>query len=159
MPRRRGAIGALRGRSAPRRETLWIGGPDEVSVTAVAASGTDLQSSLNAAALALAPFTVVRCRGLVFVKSDQEANTETPFGAFGLAVVSDQASAIGVTAIPTPITDQASDLWFMFQFVATAVQVVSAASVFKGGNVYEFDSTAMRKVETGQDVVSVFENG
>jgi len=159
MPRRRGAFGAARGRVGPRRETLWVGGPDETSVTVVLASGVDLQSSASAALLAMRPFTVVRTRGLVYVRSDQTANTETPFGAFGLAVVSEQASAIGVTAVPTPITDESSDLWFLYQFVATGLQVSSAVGIPGPANVYEFDSKAMRKVEDGQDVISVFENG
>jgi len=158
MPRRRGVIGAFRGRSAPRRESLWIGSVDETTVTVVAPGGVDFQGSLNSTALALRPFTVVRVRGLIYVRSDQTANTETPFGALGMAIVSDQAVAVGVTALPSPITDEASDLWFMFQHVATGLQVSSAVGIPGPANVYEFDSKGMRKVEDGQDLVIVFEN-
>ena len=141
----------------PRRETLWFSGPDEQGATAVAADGVDLQASLNAAALALRPFTVIRTVGMLFIQSDQIAAIETMISAFGLAVVSDQASAIGVTAIPTPITDESSDLWFMYQFVLHNWQFNTSGAM--GPGVFQFDSRAMRKVEDGQDVVSVFENG
>ena len=142
-----------RGRSATRRESLWLTGPDEAAFTTVVPGGSDLQGSLNAAALGLRPFTVVRTVGLVAVYSDQGAAREEVHGAYGVAVVSDQASAVGVTAIPSPITDEGSDLWLMFQFVQ-ALDIDGAEGEF-----YKFDSKAMRKVEDGQDLVLMFENG
>ena len=153
MPRSRGFTRAVRG---PRRQTAWVAGPDEVSPTTVVAGAADLQSSSNAALLAMRPFTVVRTVGLLFVGSDQIAANEVFFGAFGLAVVSDQASAIGVTAVPTPITDEGSDLWFTFQYGAGEWRFNTSGS--PSAMVFPFDSRAMRKVEDGQDVVSVFEN-
>ncbi len=159
MPRRRGSFVSVGGRTAPRRETLWAGGPDETSVTAVAASGTDLQSLSNAALLALRPFTLVRVRGILYIRSDQTANTETPFGAFGICIVTDQAAAIGITAIPTPITDQSSDIWHTYQFGVAGLQVSSAVGLIAEGRHFEFDSKAMRKVEDGFTIASVFENG
>ena len=149
---------AFRAAVRSRRETLWIAGPDETAVTAIGASGTDLQSSLNTVSLALRPFTVTRTRGLIWLASDQEAASEVVHGAYGLAVVSAQAVAIGVTAIPTPIIDQSSDLWFLYQQVVSAVSA-NAPTGGEVGRVFEFDSKAMRKVEDGQDVVAVFENG
>ncbi len=100
---------APRSRGAPRRKSLWL---DFASIfvdrAALAAASVSLVSSLNAAALALRPFTIVRTRGLLIVQSDQVAATEQPFGALGLSVVTDQASAIGISAVPTPITDAGS---------------------------------------------------
>ena len=49
------------------------------------------------------------------VESDQSAATELFIGNLGLAVVSDQATAVGVTAVPTPATDRGSDLWFLIE--------------------------------------------
>ncbi len=146
---------AVRG---PRRETLWFSSADETNHTPLAAGGVALISSLNAGALALRPFTVIRTVGLIYVASDQTAAFEVPFGGLGLAVVSDQAAAIGVTAVPTPITDESSDLWFLYQFwVASGAG--QAASQSNGARVFAFDSRAMRKVPDGADVVTVIENG
>ncbi len=126
-------------------------------MTGVVAGAADLQASLNAAALAIRPFTIVRTRGLILVESDQIAANEQPFGAYGLAVVSDQAVAVGLTAVPTPYTDQFSDLWFMHQFWAAPWKFNTSGAASQ--TILQFDSKAMRKVEDGQDVVAVFENG
>ena len=139
-----------------RRETLWFSGT-AMTVSPSAPSTATLLASLNAAALALRPFTVVRVRGIIHIQSDQAAATERQSLGYGLAVVSEQAVAIGVTAIPTPVTDDGSDLWFVYQRVMSSLAVVSAASAFEIGKVFEFDSKAMRKVEDGQDLVEVQE--
>jgi len=152
--RRRSSF-AGRGR---RRQTLWIGSADSTGVVAIAAGGVRLDGSLNAAALALRPFTIVRTRGWVFVKSDQEANTEVPFGAMGMSVVSDTAILIGITAIPTPITDESSDLFFMWQSFIADRSIISAIGFDDGGSVFHFDSKAMRKVEEGSDLAITLEN-
>jgi len=141
---------------SPRRKTAWLASPDETALTGVAAAGVDFQGSLNAAALALRPFTIVRARGIVWVESDQIASIESPFGAFGMAVVSDQSVAAGVASLPSPITDEGSDLWFMYQHVATNWRFNTSGA--SPGNVYQFDSKAMRKVGIGQDIVLMFEN-
>jgi hypothetical protein len=94
----------------------------------------------------------------LFVSSDQIAASEQAMGAFGVAVVSDQASAIGVTAVPTPITDADSDLWFTFQYGIARLIFDAGGAIHTAPTVYQFDSRAMRKVEQGQDIVSTFEN-
>ncbi len=106
-------VGTFR-RQAARRATIWFSGPDETNYSGVAAGTVDLQSSLNPAALALRPFTIIRTVGMFSMVSDQVAAQEDPFGAYGLAVVSDQARVAGVASVPSPITDQNSDLWFMY---------------------------------------------
>jgi len=95
----------------PRRDTLWFFiGSSVVNLTAL---GGTLLTSLNAAALSLRPFTVIRTHLSVHLRSDQFAASEEQAAGVGMAVVSDEASAIGVSAIPTPVTDAASDLWFV----------------------------------------------
>jgi len=139
-----------RGRST-RRESTWLFfGPFSSTVTV---AGGTLVASLNAAALAARPFTVVRMRFAVLAKSDQTAAVERAAGAIGLAVVSDQATAIGVSAIPTPITDAGSQLWFMHQML------FSNLDAGDGTSLYTIDSKAMRKVEVGEDIVAVAESG
>ena len=97
--------------STTRRATSWFDIPP-FSVAVVAGGGTIL-ASLTAAELAKRPFTIIRTHLTFDVQSDQVAATEVQTGAMGMAVVSDQASALGVTAVPTPATDAASDLWYL----------------------------------------------
>ena len=144
-------------RRGERRKTVWFTGP--ATTTVIAAAGTAVMThSLGAAALAYRPFTIVRTRGYWFVESDQSAASEVFNGNMGMAVVSDQASAVGVAAVPTPATDRDSDMFFVkedwigrFQLVGTAIAADTSGRVY--------DSKAMRKVEDGQDVVVTIEAG
>ncbi len=148
----------LRG-GAMRRETLWFQGV-LVRQGLTAASTASLVSQLNAAALALRPFTVVRTRGIFAVRSDQIAAAEFQDAAYGMAVVSDQAAAIGVTAVPTPATDNGSDLWYVYERLVGQLEFASGVGfepqMFEQQKV---DSKAMRKVEEGQILVEVIETG
>ena len=134
-----------------RRETLWIGSAAVQQALATAAPFQIL--NFNAAALALRPFTIVRTRGVIVLRSDQVAATEDYGAAVGFSVVSDQAVAIGVTAVPTPNTDVSSDLWFVYETIFGRFLFASAVGQNDGQVVQrQFDSKAMRKVEDGQDL-------
>ena len=142
------------------RETLW-GDVAEASSALPAANSAVLTNVTGAALLALRPFTVVRIRGIWQVESDQQAANETYSVAFGAAVVSDQAVAIGITAVPTPSIDAGSDLWMLYERImggfvinSTGDSIIEPAGVSK-----EFDSRAMRKVEDGSQLIFVVENG
>ncbi len=139
------------------RETLWIG--DSIGDNVLAAGGTAvLLAMLNATALALRPFTVVRSRGLLAIRSDQQAANEAFQCAFGAAIVSAQAEAIGVTAIPTPITDNASDLWYIYETMFGNFQFASGVGFDSAPNNREVDSKAMRKVEDGEQLIFAVES-
>ena len=104
------------------------------------------------------PFTIVRSRFVIGVESDQTAASESQIGAFGMAVVSDEAVAVGVTAVPTPVTQMASDYWFVHQIFMSSCIVKDATGIdFDVMKNYEIDSKAMRKVDIGQDLVLVAE--
>ncbi len=142
--------GFVRGRGA-RRETVWfqfvpiLGG--------LAAGASSLGFTLNAAALALRPFTVVRTRGIFHVRSDQAAASEVYAASLGLAVVSEQATAIGITAVPTPYTDMGSDLFFVYEQVVSSLRFVNSTGFTDpSGLTIQFDSKAMREVDIGQDI-------
>ena len=125
---------------------------------ALVSGGGTIFFSLNAAALALRPFTVVRTHLTMHVRSDQLGANEFQAVALGIAVVSDQASAIGVTAIPTPYTDMGSDLWFLHDQQMNHFTFVSGVGFdASGGSQLKVDSKAMRKVDIGQDIVVVAE--
>ncbi len=98
-------------RPGQRRTTSWL--DIAIGAQALGAGGAAIIQVMSAGFLAKRPFTVVRTHLEVLFQSDQVAATETQLGAIGLCVVSDQAAAIGITAVPTPDTDLASDLWYL----------------------------------------------
>ena len=154
---------AVRRRSGPfvrgqRRATSWFDIP--LGQTAVASNTAVLVTSLTAAEQAKRPFTVVRTQLTLHITSDQLAATEFQALAIGMCVVSDQASAIGISAVPTPDTDLASDLWFLHGFLFDEFLLASAIG-FQGhtGRVLHIDSKAMRKVNDDEDVILVVESG
>ena len=142
------------------RKTTWAASPDVTALTAIAANTILLTGTANAALLALRPFTVVRTRGILWVGSDSTAATRQPFGALGFAVVSDTAAALGVTAVPAPIADEASGLWFVYQYWLANRTFVTAAGIqgSEDWGRYEFDSKAMRKIDNGSDIAVVIQN-
>ena len=141
---------------AQKRATTWF---DLLSsITGFSATGGTILFSLTAAELALRPFTIIRTRLQVGIISDQTAAGEFQIGALGVEVVSDQAAATGVTAVPTPITDMASDFWMVHQLLYNSFVFASGVGFQDDGlHQYEIDSKAMRKVNVGEDVLVVGE--
>ncbi len=140
-----------------RRESLWVPIIYQNSILSAAATAV-ITNAGTAGLLALRPFTIVRTHINWLVTSDQSAATENFIGSFGAAVVSDQAVAVGVAAVPTPATDQGSDLWFMYGTWTGRFELVGT-SISSDVRPQDIDSKAMRKVEDGQDVVFVAEAG
>ena len=120
--------------------------------TTLAASSVIL-GSLNAAALAMRPFTIIRQYYEIMLRSDQAAAVEIQIAGVGVCVVSDQASAIGITAIPTPLTDLGSDLWMLHQIcMANAVDLTDRTIPARH---YSIQSKSMRKVNSDEDMMIV----
>ena len=145
---------AGRGRTGARRMTEWLSSVNVTARTALPAGTFIFDQSLSAAELAKRPFTVTRTIGSLYVVSDQVAAFETPFGALGFIVVSDKASATGATAVPDPITEEASDGWFVYKSWAAEADTLRGQEVYR----YDFDSRAQRKVEDGSDIAVVMSN-
>ena len=149
-------------RQGQRRGTLWLGGVT-TRTTIAAATTAVLQTSLNAGALALRPFTIVRTRGVLRLESDQEAAQEFQDCAWGQCVVSSQAVLGGVASLPTPVTDESSDLWFAYEKMYNDLKLdaggAAAGPTRPTGLERIVDSKAMRKVEDGEDIVAVVETG
>ncbi len=145
-------------RRAQKRDSLWLFlTPEENTIVT---TGATQIGTLNSAALALRPFTIVRTRISAYIRSDQTASAEEQQIGFGVCVVSDQATAIGITAIPTPVTDLGSDEWLMIQLMFSAVNAASGAgSIVPNGRGFEIDSKAMRKVDNSSDMNLVLEGG
>ena len=131
----RGRHVITRVRNSPR-ETEWLFVSMGSSTFAGTAGGT-LLGSLNAAALALRPFTIVRTHVEIQITSDQSAAIENQAGAYGMAVVSDQAAA------------------FLHKIFYGDESNLTDRS--KGGTRVSIDSKAMRRVNPDQDLVIVAE--
>ncbi len=138
-----------------RRETTWIGGTMVESTYASASAGSII-TSLSAGALALRPFTVVRTRGLLAIRSDQFAVTEDYSAAYGECVVSDQASAAGFASVPNPDSDNDSEFWFVMEYLFGHQSVTTDIGRFLTMSQHAvIDSRAMRKVQEGEDLLQV----
>ena len=137
-----------------RRQMLWIA--DVADANTVALGTALLIKTLNAAALALRPFTIVRTRGRIFIATDQSASTEAQTANYGHIVVTEEATAIGVTAIPTPVTQSSSD-WHVFETIMAEMRIITAVSALEIGTSVVIDSKAMRKVDFGEDLAMVVE--
>ena len=138
---------------AQRRESLWLFFTG--ARTGMSAAGGTIVYQLNAAALALRPFTVVRTHITFMLESDQAAAIEFQAAAFGWCVVSDQASAIGATAGPTPVTDGSSDLFFLYKYMFGDESNLTDRT--RPSTQVSVDSKAMRKVTDSEDVIGVAE--
>jgi len=139
----------------PRSALNWFGSADFTAVSGLASGAAVLDQSLTVGVDA----TVMRTRGRLFVRTDQQVATEDVIGSLGFAVVSAQALAAGVGSIPTPQTDIASDLWFLYDsFTAGFTRASDIGIANNSWHMVEFDSKAMRKVNSTEAVVVVLEN-
>ncbi len=151
MAGRRFTRGVARG---ARRETSWL--TIDLVVGGVDGSAS-LFSSLGTSAIASLPWTIVRTYLNIFVHSDQVVATESWASAVAMAVVSAQAAAIGVTAVPTPITDLESDLFYIHHMQQGRFFFGTGVGAQDIGQSFNVDSKAMRKVSDDEDVILVVE--
>ena len=92
---------------------------------------------------------------MLSIYSDQAGAVEHVSGAFGVMVVSEKAVTTGATAVPDPVTEVSSDEWFVYQgFVGPSSTNLTNVGVMN----YAIDSRAQRKVQDGEDFVSVIAN-
>ena len=143
-----------------RRQTQWLGRDFDTAPVLLGSSSVILDSVLTVAEKALLPFTIVRTVGTLACFSDQITLREEGFGALGVAVVSEQATAAGVASVPNPVTDVASDLWFQYMTWMCGYQVSGTPASAQGNslNVFPFDSKGQRKVPDGGDIAVVLAN-
>ena len=138
------------------RKTTWFDIPPQS--TALGGNVVFLAASMVAEELAKRPFTIVRTHLELMIVSDQLAASETQIVGVGIAVVSEQAEAIGVTAVPTPISDLNSDLWLLHKLLFNQLSFGSAVGFeSQAGRLVSIDSKAMRKVNNDQEIVVMIE--
>ena len=139
-----------------KRTSQWLF--VDIQPAAVPAASKLLLGTLNAVGLSLRPFTIVRTHLEILWNSDQAAATEVQLGALGLMVVNDTAAALGVTGIPSPMSNADAD-WYTWQGLAGSFDFLSAVGFdAQTGRVFKVDSKAMRKVGADDDVVTMVEN-
>ncbi len=138
----------------PPRTKMWIG--TGTLADTITGSATTLLGSLNAAALALRPFTILRTRMGLWYESDQAAVSERPIGIYTKQVVSDQQVTAGATSVPDALNEPDAD-FFLVQSVSTSFIFLSSVGFHpQSQRYYEQDVKSMRKVGPNQDIVSVF---
>ena len=142
--------------SAPaRRRTGWEEGPGGQAVVAVSTTSSLIIGS-GVAALTDG-LTVVRSRGMINLVLNAASASMDGFGyAFGLCVVTSDAFAVGITAVPKPIDDSDWDGWFWhsFGFLFSHAALTSTGTGPFVENI-EIDSKAMRKVGINDTVTLV----
>ena len=145
-------------RSAPRVST-WFEVRPVNSLTAIANGASVLIGTLNAAALALRPFTIVRTRLLLYWESDQVAVTEVPIGSFGMIVVKQTATTAGIASIPTPQTEPNAD-FFVYETLVSEFTRIDGSGFSEGSQGLKtvVDSKSMRKVGLEDDLAVIFQN-
>ncbi len=147
-------------RAVSKRQTLWGLSVISGGFTGIAANSKLLFASASSAGLApQLPQTLIRIRGMMNVVSDQVVATEFPSGAFGIAVVNETARALGITALPGPISDPLFP-WVVHQFFDQEFQFISATGVQSPADrEYVIDSKSMRKLKDEQAIIFMFELG
>ena len=93
------------------------------------------------------------------IQSDQAAANEPQEAAIGLWVANDVGVALGVTALPGPLTDLSDDGWFLWQGLLSANTLTGDTGTDTMFHVQQFESRAMRKIEEGQRVAILVEVG
>ena len=149
-----------RNRQVPNRRTPNRGWAGQVAsaATSIAANSRVLVASLVLDNQGIDE-TILRVVGGIGVASDQGAATEFQIGALGFAIVTDAALAIGITALPDPVTDVEDDMWFVYQSWAQQFRFVSGVGVEPDFMTwYPFDSKAKRVVHTGSSIVAIVSN-
>jgi len=143
-------------RRGPRRATDW-------SASSVAAAFVSLAGATSALSQVFTPIvggeTVIRTRGMFGWGTDNPAGDEPQMGAYGIAIVSEPAATVGITAIPTPGTDASWGGWLYHTYFMSNTEFASAVGVnFDNIRRIVIDSKAMRKVDENDRLVTVVEN-
>ena len=148
---------------SPRRQTNWGIGPDVVQGVI---SGTGKTGWTNGVFLTSeSKATIVRIRGMLTMRLLLATSVGDGFhGAIGLCVITDQAFAAGVTAIPGPVTDDGWDGWMWhtyFQVMGIGAQSLGQDVGINSQAAFlriPIDTKAMRKISDNQKLFGMFES-
>ena len=160
MARRSSFVASSRVRE--RRLTSWAlgpgGGDDDFDVTSVSAGGDVILG--QGVTPTIPNMTLVRIRGKLFfhLTSADGAGSGYTFGV-GIGIVSNDAFAVGVTAVPKPIADADWPGWLWYDFVSAKAPIgaISAANWQQVPQVITIDSKAMRKFRNNETLFVIVE--
>ena len=146
-----------------RRRTTWAQSAVQDVFTLLPLGTKRLDQTLNPGLLAnvgAQESTIVRVRGILSVRSDQQVAVEGAAGAFGMIMVTDEAVAAGAASIPGPASDSADGGWFVWMPFVVPPVVGAIASGTPGPTQVDLviDSRAMRKFPNGRQLAVVIEN-
>ena len=156
MPRLRSALS--RPIQRIKRLTDWGLGPvSGASSVPLAVTGTGQQLGIGIALVLESAVTLVRIRGdfLFFLKT-ATAVGDGFSGALGIGLVTNEAFAVGATAVPGPVSEADWNGWVFHTFF----NVLSPLGGSSGGATHQritMDSKAMRKWSEGMTLVPVLE--
>ena len=103
--------------------------------------------------------TFLRVVGGIQIASDQAVASESPIGAIGMCVVTDVAAALGITAVPDPVSEIADDVWFWYVPFALSLQFSDATGLQPNFGIwFPFDQKGKRVVHSGSTVAIVAAN-
>ena len=148
-------------RSSPKRLSAWGGGPADVQGV-IAGTGKTLWGA--GTVTTESQVTIVRLRGMISMRLILSTSAGDGFhGAVGIGIATSAAFAIGVTALPGPITNVEWGGWMWHQFfqsLGVAVQSVGA-DVPRNTTAdlrIPIDSKAMRKFGQDQVLFGMYES-
>ena len=133
----------------PRQRLEWHRTSD-TDFTLLAASSSIITTLLIPLGVT---YTVLRIRGILHVASDQVAAVEGQHGAFGAAVVTDQAATTGITAMPKPVDDGNGDIWPMYVMFQQG-----GNDLDRVGREYMIDSKDKRRIPDGKQLAFILQN-
>ena len=156
MPRQ--SRGSFSGRSrAPQRQIANFGLTAEIDGVTTVAGIVKAVYSFFVVLGATDAATLVRTRGSVIIRAAAAAVGDSLVrGAFGQIVVSEDAAAIGVTALPGPLSDVEND-WFVWAPFTLAFDNTLTEFDSAYFDRVLFDSRGMRKLKKGDGLVSMLE--
>ena len=153
MARRRGGVPF---RGSQKRLTEWSSLADQ-SYVDVGSGASVLLSSVSFED----PGTIVRSRGIFSIRAQSPITGDLDIGgAFGVGLVSAEALAIGITALPKPHADADWGGWMVWRPFQYFIEFGDGTGVnmFSNDWMLEIDSKAMRKVEPNSAMVFVVES-
>ena len=143
--------------SRSKRQVTWIG-PSDQSFVQVNSGTKVLHSIFDPFISDMTKPTIVRTRGEVTVVPSVFTGSLDVVGAYGMAVVTDQAVAAGVASIPGPFSEANWDGWLVWRSFGFRLEFDDATGILQAGWRHEVDSKAMRKVSDNETVCMLVES-
>jgi len=143
---------------SPPRSTAWDPGPKQTVITRSTPGSEILTSGAQALVSGL---TFVRIHGYVNLWLTASDIIGGGFsGALGMCIVTENAFGIGITAVPTPLTDVGWDGWMWHSFFNIATNTATLTDGVNASNSSwskEIDTKSMRKIKETDVLIAVLE--